>query len=46
MKSAGATGTSGVFLSGRNLSVLRAKTLLSEDLLVDIQDKNLRGVCV
>lgn len=45
MESTGGTGTSGVFLSGRNLSVLRVKTLLSGDLLVDIQDENLRG-CV
>lgn len=39
-------GPVGSFLSGRNPSVLRAKTLLSGDLLVDIRDKNLRGVCV
>ena len=46
MESTGGTETSGVFLSGRNLSVLRVKTLLSGDLLVDIQDENLRGLCV
>lgn len=46
MKSRGGTGTSGVFVSGRNLSVLTVKTLLLGDLLVDIQDENLRGLCV